>query len=172
MGKAKKDADAPKRPRTAYILFSMEYRKTLNSLIGFNDGTKLVSALLGSCKAAMPSSTALSLLRCRCHHAFHVVVYMLCLPIYTTSRSYSAPVSNGPQRLCLPHGALVKSANAANDVALVHAAECRILLMHATASMLACCRRAVFVPANEQRACIGRQQKHGTRQVKKRRPLM
>lgn len=31
----------------------------------------------------------------------------------------------------------MKSANAANDVALVHAAECSILLMHATASMLA-----------------------------------
>ena len=45
-GKGKKDADAPKRPRTAYILFSMEFRKTVDPSIGFNDGTKLVSAQL------------------------------------------------------------------------------------------------------------------------------
>ena len=42
--KKKKDADAPKRPRTAYILFSMEFRKTLDQSVSFNDGTKLVSA--------------------------------------------------------------------------------------------------------------------------------
>lgn len=36
---------APKRPRTAYILFSMDFRKTLDSSISFNNGTKLVSLL-------------------------------------------------------------------------------------------------------------------------------
>ena len=46
-GKKRKDHDAPKRPRTAYILFSMEFRKTLDSNINFNDGTKLVSIMLG-----------------------------------------------------------------------------------------------------------------------------
>ncbi len=45
-GKKRKDHDAPKRPRTAYILFSMEFRKTLDSNINFNDGTKLVSIIL------------------------------------------------------------------------------------------------------------------------------
>lgn len=45
-GKKRKDHDAPKRPRTAYILFSMEFRKTLDSNINFNDGTKLVSITL------------------------------------------------------------------------------------------------------------------------------
>ncbi|KAL3158372.1 High mobility group [Trebouxia sp. C0009 RCD-2024] len=43
LGKGRKDTDAPKRPRTAYILFSMEFRKTLDSSIGFNDGTKLAA---------------------------------------------------------------------------------------------------------------------------------
>ncbi|DBB17636.1 TPA: hypothetical protein ACH3X3_002680 [Trebouxia sp. C0006] len=42
-GKKRKDHDAPKRPRTAYILFSMEFRKTLDSNINFNDGTKLAA---------------------------------------------------------------------------------------------------------------------------------
>ena len=41
-GKGRKDTDAPKRNRTAYILFSMEFRKTLDPSISFNDGTKLV----------------------------------------------------------------------------------------------------------------------------------
>jgi len=45
-GKKRKDHDAPKRTRTAYILFSMEFRKTLDSNINFNDGTKLVSCIL------------------------------------------------------------------------------------------------------------------------------
>lgn len=44
-GKKRKDHDAPKRPRTAYILFSMEFRKSLDSNINFNDGTKLVSII-------------------------------------------------------------------------------------------------------------------------------
>ncbi|KAL3140499.1 hypothetical protein ABBQ32_005085 [Trebouxia sp. C0010 RCD-2024] len=43
LGKGRRDTDAPKRPRTAYILFSMEFRKTLDSPIGFNDGTKLAA---------------------------------------------------------------------------------------------------------------------------------
>ncbi|DBA79906.1 TPA: FACT complex subunit, variant 2 [Trebouxia sp. C0004] len=42
-GKKRKDHDAPKRPRTAYLLFSMEFRKTLDSNINFNDGTKLAA---------------------------------------------------------------------------------------------------------------------------------
>lgn len=42
---AKKASSGLKRPRTAYILFSMEFRKTLDTGIKFNEGTKLVSCL-------------------------------------------------------------------------------------------------------------------------------
>ena len=41
----KKASSGLKRPRTAYILFSMEFRKTLDTGIKFNEGTKLVSCL-------------------------------------------------------------------------------------------------------------------------------
>ena len=78
-GKGKKDADAPKRPRTAYILFSMEFRKTLDNSIGFNDGTKLVSAQL-SYKDQSPAAN-ISQSISFCHQPLHVP----CLPTHTSS---------------------------------------------------------------------------------------
>lgn len=64
--KGRKDSDSPKRPRTAYILFSMEFRKTLDPSIGFNDGTKLVShCLMQRLSSANIGNTLQQMLHCQ-----------------------------------------------------------------------------------------------------------